>query len=53
MKIFFQFYQIDDFQNDSVIFVLNGKNIPYVPKVERIQICGDNNMPDAIVKMQF
>jgi hypothetical protein len=53
MKIFFQFYQIDDLKSDSVVFVLNGKKIPYVPKVERMQICGDIHIPDAIVKMQF
>ena len=35
VKIYFNFYQIDNYTNNSVFFVLNGKQYPYAPTLER------------------
>jgi hypothetical protein len=51
IKISFQFYQIDQYSSDSVSFVFNGKNIPYNVSSLGKPICGDNLVPDSVVKI--
>lgn len=46
-------YQIDTYTNESVYFNLNGKRYPYVPSIERKEICGDPLILDSIVKIEL
>lgn len=53
IKLYFHFYQIDTYTNESVYFMLNGNKYPFVPSVERKEICGDPLVLDSIVKIDL